>query len=563
MRRKTEKHMPKTDYGSREKTELIKRIQQLEERKKYGLVWDEERTVEQFEEESRGKLPVLTEDKSKEIRDDEEEPTHILIEGDNYHALSVLNYTHEGKIDLIYIDPPYNTGARDWIYNNNYVDINDPYRHSKWLSMMNNRLLLAKNLLKDDGVLICAIDENEQARLILLLEEIFFDHEIHSITIVHNPRGVQGKNFSYTHEYAVFVFRKGLKIIGERKIEEENIYWSNLRNWGGESLRTDAKNCFYPIFIKDDCIVGFGDVLDEKNHPSNQTELIGDTYSVYPIDTKGIERKWRYSRQSVEEIAHLLRIKRHNNRFEIEIGKDFGTVKTVWQNSKYDANEYGSKMVNILVGSSDFNFPKSIYNTYDCIAPILYERNDAIALDFFAGSGTTGHSLMLMNKEDNGKRRIILCTNNENQIAEKICFPRIREVIKGNENYPDITGIPGNLKYFKTSFVPGEKTDSNKILITERSVEMLCLKENTFDEVEKESHWQIFANTERSTAILFEPEAIAEFRLRIEQLEGPVSVYVFSLSDETYAEAFEGLEDKVGLCAIPESILKVYRRIYQ
>lgn len=555
--------MPKTDYESWEKPDLIKRIKNLEERKKYGLVWDEERTVEQFEEETRGKLPVLTEDKSKEIHTDEEGPTHILIEGDNYHALSVLNYTHEGKIDVIYIDPPYNTGAKDWIYNNNYVDINDPYRHSKWLSMMNNRLQLAKDLLKDDGVLICAIDENEQARLVLLLEQIFFDHEIHCITIVHNPRGVQGNNFSYTHEYAVFVYKRGSKVIGHRRIAEEDIEWRNLRDNGGESLRTDARNCFYPILVEENKIIGFGEVINENLHPQSQCEKRDNVFFIYPIDKNGVERKWRYARQSIEQIADLLRIKKVNNRIEIELGKDYGTVRTVWQDSRYDANEYGSKLVNNLVGNSDFNFPKSIYNTYDCIAPILYEKKDAIVLDFFAGSGTTGHSLMLMNKEDGGKRRIILCTNNENQIAENICFPRIREVIRGNANYPDITGIPGNLKYFKTSFVPGEKTDNNKILITERSVEMLCLKENTFDEVENKSHWRIFSSKERYTAILFEPESIREFRLRIEQLEKPVSVYVFSLSDEIYVDAFVGLEEKVTLCAIPESILKVYRRIYQ
>jgi len=429
--------------------------------------------------------------------------------------------------------------------------------------MMNNRLQLAKNLLKDDGVLICAIDENEQARLVLLLEQIFFDHEIHCITIVHNPRGVQGNNFSYTHEYAVFVYKRGSKVIGHRRIDEKDIDWRNLRDNGGESLRTDARNCFYPILVEEDKIIGFGEVLSENIHPQSQCEKRGNVFFIYPIDKKGVERKWRYARQSVEQIADILRVKRVNNRIEIELGKDYGTVRTVWQDSRYDANEYGSKLVNTLIGNSDFNFPKSIYNTYDCIAPILYEKKDAIVLDFFAGSGTTGHSLMLMNKEDGGERRIILCTNNENQIAENICFPRIREVIRGNANYPEITGIPGKLKYFKTSFVPGEKTDNNKRLITERSVEMLCLKENTFNEIEKENHWQIFSSKERYTAILFEPEAIVDFRQRIEQLEKPVSVYVFSLSDETYADAFVGLEDKVTLCAIPESILKVYRRIYQ
>ena len=242
--------MVKRDYNNWEKEDLIKRIEGLEKRKKYGLVWDEESTKEEFEIESQGKLPVLVEDKSRKIQKDDEQPTHILIEGDNYHALSVLNYTHEGMIDVIYIDPPYNTGAKDWKYNNNFVDLNDPYRHSKWLSMMNNRIGLAKKLLRDDGVFICAIDENEFARLYLMLEEIFFAHEIHCITIVHNPRGIQGKNFSYTHEYAIYAFRKGQHAIGRRKIEEKDIDWRNLRDNGGESLRSNARNCFYDFTAK-------------------------------------------------------------------------------------------------------------------------------------------------------------------------------------------------------------------------------------------------------------------------------------------------------------------------
>lgn len=553
----------KKDYSSWEKDDLIKRIEALEKRKKYGLVWDEESTREEFEEESRGKLPVLVEVKEKAIDAGGEVPTHIMIEGDNYHALSVLNYTHEGKVDVIYIDPPYNTGAKDWIYNNNFVDINDPYRHSKWLSMIKKRIVLAKKLLKNDGVFICAIDENEFARLFLLLEEVFIEQEIHCITIIHNPRGIQGKNFSYTHEFAMFVFKKGQKVIGRRKIRDEEIKWFNLRNWGGESLRTDARNCFYPIIIKNDKIIGFGDVLPDDQHPKQQTFQIQDNFFVYPIDKNGIERKWRYARNSVEEIKDLLRVKKRNGHYEIEIGKNFGTVRTVWQNSKYDANEYGSKLVNNLVNISSFNYPKSVFNTYDCLEPIVFNRKNAIILDFFAGSGTTGHATMLLNSEDKGNRQFILITNNESNIASEICYPRIKAVVDGHDSYPDITGIPENLKYFKTDFVPDENTDANKKVITERAAAMLCLREGTFDEVEKKASWKIYRNGERHTAILYEPEEIGPFRKRIEETEGAVSIYVFSLSNDTCAEAFAGLEGRATLCAVPESILKVYRRIHR
>ena len=185
--------MSKINYSDMSKDDLIKELEKLRARKKYGLVWEDkpEKVAEQCKEE----LPVLVEVKEREIVKNKEKPYDILIEGDNYHALSVLNYTHKGKIDVIYIDPPYNTGAKDWKYNNCFVDINDTYRHSKWLSMMEKRLRLAKNLLKEDGVFICAVDDNEFYHLGCLLEEIFNGWEIHCITIVHNPRGIQGDNF--------------------------------------------------------------------------------------------------------------------------------------------------------------------------------------------------------------------------------------------------------------------------------------------------------------------------------------------------------------------------------
>ena len=209
--------MPKKDYSQWDKKDLIAHIQKLEKRKKYGLVWDEERTKEVFELQSQNGLPVLVDVPEKEIATKPEQPTHILIEGDNYHALSVLNYTHQKSIDVIYIDPPYNTGARDWKYNNDFVDNKDAYRHSKWLSMMGKRLSLSKNLLKKDGVLVIAIDDNEVHRLRLLVEEIFPGYETTSVTVVQNPRGNITNNFARTHEYALFIIPKGLSVIKSKE----------------------------------------------------------------------------------------------------------------------------------------------------------------------------------------------------------------------------------------------------------------------------------------------------------------------------------------------------------
>lgn len=265
---------------------------QAKKPKKYGLVWEEK--TEDVVEQCKKNLPVLEEVTNKEITKDKNLPFNLIIEGDNYHALSVLNYTHTGKVDLIYIDPPFNTGAKNWKYNNRYVDEKDEYRHSKWLSMMHHRLTIAKRLLKEDGSLICAIDKNEHSHLDILLEEIFNNFERHTITIVHNPKGVQGKNFSYTHEYAIFVIPKNKKTIINRQLDKQDIYVSNLRNWGGESLRTDAKNCFYPIIVKGNKITSFGQVAQNDFHPKHSNVSLGNgEIAVYPIDSKGIERKWR------------------------------------------------------------------------------------------------------------------------------------------------------------------------------------------------------------------------------------------------------------------------------
>lgn len=249
---------------------------------------------------------------------------------------------------------------------------------------MRHRLKLAKNLLKDDGVLICAIDDNEQAHLGVLLEQLFPAHEQHVITIIHNPKGVQGTNFSYTHEYAIFVVPKGKKIIGDRSLTEEEIYISNLRNWGNESERKDAKNCFYPIILKEGEIKDFGPVAADGFHPKSANEKHKDgSIFVWPIDEKGVERKWRYARQSVEEIKDILQIKEsRGGTIQIMIAKDYGTYKTVWTDKKYDASEYGTKLLREILPNCDFEFPKSLYTVFDCLYAVVGQRPHANILDF-------------------------------------------------------------------------------------------------------------------------------------------------------------------------------------
>lgn len=326
---------------------------------------------------------------------------NLIIKGNNLLAISSLLKRYEGQIKCIYIDPPYNPASQA-----NTFAYNNTFNRSTWLTFMKNRLEVAKRLLKKEGVMIVAIDKNEQPRLQILIEELFPEHDVDCITVIHNPRGAIGTNFSYTHEFAIFVTPKGKKTIGNRKLSPEEIDWSPLRNWGGESLRTDAKNCFYPVIIESEKIVGFGDVCMDDEHPQ-QTEKRGNQYFVYPIDNRGIERKWRYARQTVESIWNILRVRTTKNGFDIEIGKDFGTYKTVWTDSKYDASVNGTQLLKSILPDTQFSYPKSIYNVVDCISAVVENDKNAIILDFFGGSGTTGHAVMEINK-DGGHRHFVL-----------------------------------------------------------------------------------------------------------------------------------------------------------
>jgi len=548
---------PLDEYTREELLELVK---DLKKRKRFGLVWEDK--PEDVAVQCKTELPVLEEVSKRVIEKAPDQPTNLIIEGDNYHALSVLNYTHAGKVDVIYIDPPYNTGARDWKYNNNYVDINDTFRHSKWLSMMQKRLVLAKDLLRNNGVLIVMIDDWEYARLQILLDEIFPDKEIVTVVIEHNPKGSPTRHFTYSHEYAIFVLPQNLNVIGKDPTEKEDT--RNLRRAGRASSRKERPTMFYPIYVKDGKITRIGTPPDTSFHPKkrNIPEKNGEI-AVWPIDDEGQERRWHFGLDSIND--HIDRIEvRKNGSGDIQLYVTAmpGRYKTVWRGGEFDAGKYGTSLVRDLLGV-EFPYPKSLYATAKCLETVIYERPNALVLDFFAGSGTTGHATLLLNKKYGGNRQFILCTNNENNIADEITYPRIKKVIEGDKAHSDITGLPANVRYFKTAFVPkNEVSDNTRKELVRRSTEMICLRENTFIKKYDNKQYKVYTNGKINTGILFDLESVGDLKEKLDALELPAHIYVFSLSNDDHADDFSDLEVMHTLCPIPESILEVYRRLF-
>jgi len=456
--------------------------------KKYGLVWEEH--SEAVDEMLKENIPILTADTERRLCKDETLPWNFIIEGDNLQALYLLEKTHRGKVDCIYIDPPYNTGAKDWKYNNDYVDGNDVYRHSKWLSMMEKRLSLAKKLLAADGALICAIDENEVHAIGLLLDELFPTHNIDCIAIIHNPGGIQGANFSYCHEYAYFVYPKRSYYISKEK-RNNNDDLTPFRDWGKEnSKRIGARNCFYPIIVDldENKVVATGNVPNDDFHPVSANEMHGDKLYVWPIDTNGVERRWRFASETVKEVLEELVPINVRGVINIKRKKQYFTRKTVWNNPLFSANNSGTQLIAKIIGNR-FSFPKSLYLVKECLNACL-QKKDAVVVDFFAGSGTTMHAVNLLNAEDGGCRTCIMVTNNEisaeeekeflkngiskgsdewesRGIAKYVTWPRTVCSIEGidvngnalkgcysDSNIPMSKGFIANVKYFKCDWTP-------------------------------------------------------------------------------------------------------------
>lgn len=381
---------------------------------------------------------------------------HTLIEADNYHALQLLEYLYAGKVDCIYIDPPYNTGAKDWKYNNDYVDGSDAYRHSKWLSFIQRRLKLARKLLNPaDSVLIVTIDEKEYLHLGCLLEEMFPEAQIQMVSITINPSGAIRKNlFSRADEYAFFVILGDAHVVQKKGDGDEiEVRWWYLRRLEYGSRRGTVKGGiaqFYPIYIDNEThkIIKIGKALPHTQDRHSVPDIEGAT-TVFPVRDDGIEMNWGVTG---ETLARLLEkkviqvlpnkkspyqpytIKYLSENFEekiasgrwavkgyredgskivVETGGKLTRATTVWSETSYDAKTYGTVLLKNIVGDARFSFPKSLYSVHDSLKYFVDEKPNALILDFFAGSGTTLQAVNLLNAEDGGHRRCIMVTNNE------------------------------------------------------------------------------------------------------------------------------------------------------
>ena len=528
------------------KAEIERLKKELKDKKHYGIAFEKKR--ENVVEMCKKKLPVLKEVKSKEIITNKNKPINLLIEGDNYHALSVLNYTHAKKVDVIYIDPPYNTGNKDFIFNDHYVDKEDAYRHSKWLSFMEKRLRLARNLLKDTGVIFISIDDNEVAQLKLLMDQIFGEN-CRKTTIIWQkkvrPSNKNEDGFSSTTEY-ILMYSRSPKIIELIKDELDPEYikkvYRNIDNDPRGLWRTKP--------------------LWSESNPNPRKTLI------LP-DGKKLTKKWFISQEKLNYLFknNLIYISKGgvlNEKIFLPKEKTKNPINLLFANIVGTTEEATKELKNLFASARNvFLNPKPVRLIKYLIAKI--NNKNALILDFMAGSGTTGHAVLELNQEDGGNRQFILVTNNENNICTDVCYPRIKKVIQGYKNLKGekVEGLGGNLKYFKTDFVNAEPTDKNKIKLTKQATEMLCIKEGTFNLVQDRGSFKIFKNSKHYTGIIFDQSAIPEFKRVIKDIKGRFSVYIFSLGDETFDDEFQDIKQKVKLSPIPEVILRVYRRIFK
>ena len=565
----------------------------VNDNKQYGLVW--ENKPEKVEEYLETKLPILKEVKEKAIINDTENsnnPNHILIEGDNLHSLTTLTFTHEKKIDIIYIDPPYNTGKKDdFIYNDKYIDKEDTYRHSKWLSFMNKRLRIAKRLLKDDGVIFCSIGDDEIAQLTLLFNEIFTEtNQLGLISRVAKTAGDKGKYFAPSKDY-ILAYAKNKEILDGFKDAVNEALFKKIETKGekkGEKYRDDVAfyqssldtrpNQRYFIQAPDGSfLIPPGKSMPQKNE---------DGYKAVPIQG---DKVWRWADTSYNEIEkrELLVFKKSNktplldengNQAKYNVyTKSYLKERSIKGKSPRDfldnfINRKGADFIKQY--DVNFNYSKPL-ELIEHLIKITDKPNNITVLDFFAGSGTTLHSVAKLNSEDEGKRTCVIATNNENNICEDVTYPRIKNIFNLYTNKKGIE-MPffekNNLRYFKTDYVERKPSLKNKKALTRLATELLCIRENCYYEITSQINkfkWnKLFTNKENLyTYVIYNDnhidEAVEELQKFIDNAENKpeIKVYVFSKGQYPYTEDFDEIKEYVELCALPDVIYKAYLNV--
>lgn len=436
-------------------------------------------------------------------RGDKDDPYQVVINAENYHALEMLTYCYAGKVDCIYIDPPYNTGAKDWKFNNDYVDGNDQYRHSKWLAFMERRLKLAKRLLNPkDSVLIVTIDEKEYARLGLLLEQMFPEAAIQMVSVTISPSGAKRDNlFSRADEYVYIVLFGKAHVVhpsGDGKARE--IRWFYLRRTDFASRRGTVKGGtaqFYPIYVDDATkkIVAIGDYLTPEQSVKNIPKIDGAT-AVFPIREDGVEMNWGVTKETLQDLVdhgfvqvskgyplqpyifkyvstkykkmfkegrwEIVGERADGSKIIVEKAGKVTRATTVWQNKLYDAGAYGTSMLKSIIGDGKFPFPKSLYTVVDTLQYFVSQKPDALIIDFFAGSGTTLHAVNLINRIDGGHRRCVCVTNNEVKSSEESKF--IKQGLRPGDDEWESYGIAKYVTWPRTKLsIQGIDIDGNPL----------------------------------------------------------------------------------------------------
>lgn len=603
----------------KEKTDLINF---LNESKTYGLVWENKK--EDIEEKLREELPVLVERNDEKIKPiiskDPNAPNNIIIEGDNLAALTDLSYTHAGKIDVIYIDPPYNTRNKDFKYNDNYVDPNDDYSHSTWLSFMSKRLKIAKHLLSPEGVIFIQIDDKEYAPLKLLCDSIF--KELNSIgPIIQNKLNAKNDtlNIQKNHEYILCYRLKpnfGVKADGrevvlptivnraskQREVYKEGnrfFYLNDSITTRGEGGTLNARpNLGYTFYYnpkskellpKMDYNLELAKISnDEKKIYKDDLELIAKGFiKIRPPKVRGKLGCWTWEiNKSIKDIDNLY-IKETKNRFNVhkrtfidsELIQSFDNKyfykEDILSNSKsileYSTNEGTDIFTSIMGYDTGFNNPKNLHLIEYLIS--LFPNKNANILDFFAGTGTTLHATVSLNNLDKGKRTCILCTNNENNICEDVTYERNKRVINGyiKPNGEKIQGLKdNNLRYYKTEFISRELSSKNRRELMYKSTPLLNIKEDLYTEKLKFGRIKLnpqgaryFEDDKKKMLVIYRPEFIPYFVEEINkmEIEKPILVYVYSPGKYAFDDEFEIVTEKVQLCALPQAIIVAMSRV--